>query len=205
MLFVIAPLYIFLFRQRFASTDASPRERYSVWSMNLALLAIAILMSWLFGFWTYVLLQLVAWMVAGASGIWLFYIQHQFEDAYWERDEQWDYTSAALQGSSYYKLPRVLQWLSGNIGFHHIHHLSPQHPELQPRALSQRRSDFPAGEGHHAVLELEITETPVVGRSHEEAGGIRAPAPAAQAAAQATLSFLAGGYSDFRYSTRSCC
>jgi hypothetical protein len=128
VLFVIAPLYVFLFRQRFAAADASPRERYSVWLMNLALLIVAILMSWAFGFWTYLLLQGVAWMVAGASGIWLFYIQHQFEDAYWERDEHWDYTAAALQGSSYYKLPRVLQWLSGNIGFHHIHHLASNIP-----------------------------------------------------------------------------
>ena len=128
VLFVIAPLYVFLIRQRFSSSDASPRERYSVWLMNFALLAVAIAMSWLFGFWDYLVLQLVAWMVAGASGIWLFYIQHQFEDAYWERDEQWDYTSAALKGSSYYKLPRVLQWFSGNIGFHHIHHLSPNIP-----------------------------------------------------------------------------
>jgi omega-6 fatty acid desaturase (delta-12 desaturase) len=128
VLFVIAPLYVFLFRQRFASSDADSLERHSVWLMNVALLAVAIIMSWLFGFWTYLLLQGVAWMVAGASGIWLFYIQHQFEDAYWERDEQWDYTAAALQGSSYYKLPRVLQWLSGNIGFHHIHHLSATIP-----------------------------------------------------------------------------
>ena len=128
VLFVIAPLYVFLIRQRFSSSDASPRERYSVWLMNFALLTVAIVMSWLFGFWTYLLLQVIAWMVAGASGIWLFYIQHQFEDAYWERDEQWDYTAAALQGSSYYKLPRILQWFSGNIGFHHIHHLSSNIP-----------------------------------------------------------------------------
>src|SRR6187399_400825 len=67
VLFVIAPLYIFLFRQRFAAADASPRERYSVWLMNLALLILAVLMSWAFGFWTYLLLQIVAWMVAGAS------------------------------------------------------------------------------------------------------------------------------------------
>jgi omega-6 fatty acid desaturase (delta-12 desaturase) len=58
----------------------------------------------------------------------MFYIQHQFEDVYWERGENWDYTAAALQGSSFYKLPRVLQWFSGNIGFHHIHHLSPRIP-----------------------------------------------------------------------------
>jgi omega-6 fatty acid desaturase (delta-12 desaturase) len=58
----------------------------------------------------------------------MFYVQHQFEDAYWERDEDWDFTAAALQGSSFYKLPKVLQWFSGNIGFHHIHHLSPRIP-----------------------------------------------------------------------------
>ncbi|MCX6848198.1 MAG: fatty acid desaturase, partial [Verrucomicrobia bacterium] len=64
----------------------------------------------------------------GGIGIWMFYVQHQFEDVYWERDENWDYTAAALQGSSFYKLPKVLQWFSGNIGFHHIHHLSPRIP-----------------------------------------------------------------------------
>jgi len=58
----------------------------------------------------------------------MFYVQHQFEDVYWERGENWDYTAAALQGSSFYKLPRILQWFSGNIGFHHIHHLSARIP-----------------------------------------------------------------------------
>jgi omega-6 fatty acid desaturase (delta-12 desaturase) len=66
--------------------------------------------------------------VAGATGLWLFYVQHQFQGVYWERDDKWDYTAAALRGSSYYKLPKVLQWISGNIGFHHIHHLSPRIP-----------------------------------------------------------------------------
>ena len=67
-------------------------------------------------------------MVAGAAGVWLFYVQHQFDGVYWERGENWDYATAALKGSSYYKLPRILQWFSGNIGFHHIHHLSPRIP-----------------------------------------------------------------------------
>jgi omega-6 fatty acid desaturase (delta-12 desaturase) len=128
VLFVIAPVFIFIFRQRFASSTASPRERHSVWWMNFALLCFAGTMSWIFGIWPYVFIQTVAWMVAGATGIWLFYVQHQFEHAYWERGSDWDYTAAALQGSSYYKLPRILQWLSGNIGFHHIHHLSPRIP-----------------------------------------------------------------------------
>ncbi len=63
--------------------------------------------------------------------MWLFYVQHQFEDVYWERQQDWDYVKAALEGSSFYKLPKVLQWFSGNIGFHHIHHLSPRIPNYE--------------------------------------------------------------------------
>jgi omega-6 fatty acid desaturase (delta-12 desaturase) len=66
--------------------------------------------------------------VTGTAGVWLFYVQHQFEGVNWQRHSEWDYTAAALEGSSFYKLPRVLQWFSGNIGFHHIHHLSPRIP-----------------------------------------------------------------------------
>jgi omega-6 fatty acid desaturase (delta-12 desaturase) len=64
--------------------------------------------------------------IAGSAGFWLFYVQHQFEDVCWERGEDWDYTAAALSGSSFYRLPRILQWFSGNIGYHHVHHLSPR-------------------------------------------------------------------------------
>jgi len=66
--------------------------------------------------------------VAASIGVWLFYVQHQFEDAYWERTEDWNYTDAALKGSSFYRLPKVLQWFTGNIGYHHIHHLSSRIP-----------------------------------------------------------------------------
>jgi omega-6 fatty acid desaturase (delta-12 desaturase) len=99
-----------------------------VWWTNLALAALAGGLIWLFGLKAYVLLQLIMLVVAGSVGVWLFYVQHQFEGVYWERNEGWDYDLAALQGSSFYKLPKVLQWFSGNIGFHHIHHLSPQIP-----------------------------------------------------------------------------
>jgi omega-6 fatty acid desaturase (delta-12 desaturase) len=71
---------------------------------------------------------LTALAVAGSVGFWLFYVQHQFEGVYWERGDEWDYTAAALQGSSFYKLPKILQWFSGNIGYHHIHHLSSRIP-----------------------------------------------------------------------------
>jgi omega-6 fatty acid desaturase (delta-12 desaturase) len=128
VLFVIGPLYLFIVRQRFPSAEANRRERESVHWMNLAIFGMAAALSWIFGIKAYVLIQLTVMMVAGGAGVWMFYVQHQFEGVYWERGEDWDYTKAALQGSSFYKLPKVLQWFSGNIGFHHIHHLSPRIP-----------------------------------------------------------------------------
>ena len=128
VLFVVAPVYLFLIRHRFPKARANRRERYSVYLMNLALLGMAAAMVVAFGLKAYLLIQLTILMVAGSAGVWLFYVQHQFEGVYWERRNEWDYAAAALQGSSFYKLPRVLQWFSGNIGFHHIHHLSPRIP-----------------------------------------------------------------------------
>lgn len=128
VLFVIAPLVLFLIKHRFASAKAAKRERESVFWTNLAVLGMVVGMSSIFGIEAYVLLQVIVLMVAGSAGIWLFYVQHQFEDVYWEHHGKWDYTAAALQGSSFYKLPKILQWFSGNIGFHHIHHLSPRIP-----------------------------------------------------------------------------
>jgi omega-6 fatty acid desaturase (delta-12 desaturase) len=95
---------------------------------NLGIVCLGAALSWAFGFKTYLVLQLLIMGIAGCAGIWLFYVQHQFEGAYWEHSADWDYATAALQGSSFYKLPKVLQWFSGNIGFHHIHHLSPRIP-----------------------------------------------------------------------------
>jgi omega-6 fatty acid desaturase (delta-12 desaturase) len=94
----------------------------------------------LFGVLNYLLIQLIVILVAGSAGIWLFYVQHQFADTYWARSDDWDYVDAAIQGSSYYKLPRILQWFSGNIGFHHIHHLNPSIPNyhLEKCHLSTR-------------------------------------------------------------------
>lgn len=128
VLFVLAPLFLFVVMQRFPSPKASRREQHSVHAMNLALLGMALGLIWIFGLKAYLLIQLIILMVAGGAGVWMFYVQHQFEDVYWERGDNWSYTAAALQGSSFYKLPRILQWFSGNIGFHHIHHLSPRIP-----------------------------------------------------------------------------
>lgn len=128
ILFAIAPVFLFLIRQRFPSPKANKREKYSVYAMNLAIFGLAAILSIVFGWKMYLLIQLLILAVAGGAGVWMFYVQHQFEDVYWERGESWSYVNAALQGSSYYKLPRILQWFTGNIGFHHIHHLSPRIP-----------------------------------------------------------------------------
>jgi omega-6 fatty acid desaturase (delta-12 desaturase) len=128
VLFVIAPVFLFLIQQRVPSLKAPARERYSVYWTNLALGGMAAGLIAIFGLKAYLIIQLTALVTAGAAGVWLFYVQHQFEGVYWERSEEWDYAEAALKGSSFYKLPKVLQWFSGNIGFHHIHHLSPRIP-----------------------------------------------------------------------------
>ena len=128
VLFVLAPLFLFLLKQRVPSIKAPVRERYSVYWTNLAIGAGAAGLIWIFGLQAFLIIQLTVLMVAGSAGVWLFYVQHQFDGVYWERGAAWDYATAALRGSSFYKLPKVLQWFSGNIGFHHIHHLSPRIP-----------------------------------------------------------------------------
>jgi omega-6 fatty acid desaturase (delta-12 desaturase) len=128
VLFVIAPLYVFVIHHRFPAATAPKRERQSVGRTNLALFGITLVMSALIGLKAFLLIQLTVSALAGALGLWLFYVQHQFEGTYWARSKDWDYTAAALQGSSFYKLPKILQWFTGNIGFHHIHHLSPRIP-----------------------------------------------------------------------------
>ena len=128
VLFVLAPLYLFLIHQRFVSSGVGQRERRGVHWTNGAILAIAILASLTIGIKAYLLIQLPVTMVTGMVGLWLFYVQHQFDGVYWERRKDWGFAKAGLEGSSFYKLPRFLQWFTGNIGFHHIHHLNPGIP-----------------------------------------------------------------------------
>jgi len=128
VLFVLAPVFLFVVKQRFASPKARRRERRSVYWTNLAVLAWAAALSWVLGWKAYLLIQLTVMAVGGTAGVWLFYVQHQFEGVYWARHGQWDFTAEALQGSSFYKLPKIMQWFTGSIGFHHIHHLNPRIP-----------------------------------------------------------------------------
>jgi omega-6 fatty acid desaturase (delta-12 desaturase) len=128
LMFTIGGLMVFLVNHRLTTKTAGKRERHSVYWTNLALAGIIVLLSAVIGFKSFVLVELPILVLTTSVGVWLFYVQHQFEGVYWERHERWDYLTAAMQGSSFYKLPKVLQWFTGNIGFHHVHHLSPRIP-----------------------------------------------------------------------------
>ncbi len=128
VLFVFAPLYLFFVWQRFPSPNASKFIRNSIYWTNALLAGMVFALSSIFGLKAYLVIQVTVMGVAGSIGVWLFYVQHQFEGVYWERSKEWDFVASALEGSSFYKLPKVLQWMTGNIGFHHIHHLSPRIP-----------------------------------------------------------------------------
>jgi acyl-lipid omega-6 desaturase (Delta-12 desaturase) len=128
IMFTIGSAGVFLIGHRFFKKSAARRERDSVLWTNLALAGLIAALSALIGFKEYILIQLPVMVLAASAGVWLFYVQHNFEGTYWARREQWDFVTAALKGSSFYKLPQTLQWFTGNIGFHHIHHLSPRIP-----------------------------------------------------------------------------
>ena len=127
-LFVIGPVYVVLIKNRFAGAHFGWRWQRSVLWANLAMLGLGAALSLAGGFQDYLRIQLPVLTLATAFGVWLFYVQHQFEGVSWERQPHWDHFTAAMRGSSYYELPKLLQWFSGNIGFHHIHHLSPRIP-----------------------------------------------------------------------------
>lgn len=146
ILFVPGPVLLFLYFQRFSSKGARKRERNGVVFTNLSVLAVVGIASLTIGFQTYLLIQLPVILIAGALGLWLFYVQHQFESVYWARNEFWDLTKVALEGSSYYKLPKMLQWVTGNIGLHHIHHIRANIPNYNLQACFDAIQAFQAVE-----------------------------------------------------------
>ncbi|MFZ2407023.1 MAG: fatty acid desaturase [Methylobacter sp.] len=128
ILFFVVPIFLFLILQRFPISGASTTEKRSVWLTNIAIISSSIFLIYIADGLSLITIQLGTLFVGSSIGMWLFYVQHQFEDTYWENKEKWNYIEAALTGSSYYELPQLLRWFSGNIGFHHIHHLNPSIP-----------------------------------------------------------------------------
>jgi len=124
----LGPLWALAIEPRFRQGNGRPLDRRSVLYTDLALAPVVAGVILLTGWKAFLLVQLPTVMLAGAAGVFLFYVQHQFEGAYWQRGEDWSYADAALKGSSYLKLPKVFQFFSGNIGLHHVHHLSARIP-----------------------------------------------------------------------------
>ena len=142
IMFGIGPIVALLIGPRLVAKDARPRLRRSVIRTNIALAVLVSLMCLLIGPLNFLLIQAPTVLLAGAAGVWLFYVQHQFEDAYWESAPSWTYADAALRGSSYLKLPRVLQFFSGNIGLHHVHHLSARIPNYNLQRAHDENAIF---------------------------------------------------------------
>jgi len=109
------------------------REKAYVHLTSLALIIVIAAIIMLIGWKTFLLIQIPILYIATVHGVWLFYVQHQYRDVLWEEESGWDYKTTALHGSSWFKLPRILNWFTGNIGFHHIHHLSPRVPNYNLR------------------------------------------------------------------------
>lgn len=131
VMFVIGPIYLVLIANRFNRKGARLKERLNTYLTNFLIFGISALLIWGIGWEAFVMVEGPIFFISGSLGIWLFYVQHTFEDSYFEGDQEWEYVKAAVEGSSYYKLPKLLQWMTGNIGFHHVHHLSPRVPNYK--------------------------------------------------------------------------
>lgn len=131
ILFTVGSFIVFVLTHRFWRPGVGKRERESVIWTNLALAAIAAVLWNLIGWQAILLVEVPILLIACSAGVWLFYVQHNFDGAYWQRHDKWEFFKAGMDGSSFYKLPKLLQWFTGNIGFHHIHHLSPKIPNYK--------------------------------------------------------------------------
>ena len=131
IMFTIGSFLVFTVAHRFWHPGVGKREVWSVIWTDLALAAIFIAMSLTIGWKAFMLVEAPVIFIATGVGVWLFYVQHNFDRTYWERHSQWDFFKAGINGSSFYKLPGILQWFTGNIGFHHIHHISPKIPNYK--------------------------------------------------------------------------
>jgi omega-6 fatty acid desaturase (delta-12 desaturase) len=125
----LGPIYLMVSQRRLLrNAHLNDLQKFSVYSTNAAIAAIVIGFSLWIGFVDFMKIYFPAIYIAASAGILLFYVQHQFEDTYWNEHKEWDYATAAIHGSSYFKMNPVLQWFTGNIGLHHVHHLGPRIP-----------------------------------------------------------------------------
>lgn len=140
VMFGLGPLFMVFILNRRNRSDAKQKERINTYLTNVVIAGICAALIFFMGWQAFLLVHGVTLFVAASLGIWLFFIQHTYEDSYFEHDSEWDYVKAAVEGSSYYKLPKLLQWVTGNIGFHHVHHLAPRVPNYN---LEKAHNDIP--------------------------------------------------------------
>jgi omega-6 fatty acid desaturase (delta-12 desaturase) len=132
LLLLGGPIHLMLgqrFRKR--STATGTRQINSVWATNAGIVVLLTAAVWMLGWSTVLVVYGLPYYLAAMAGVWLFYVQHQFEDAYWTSHGDWDYATAALRGSSHLELSAPLRWFTGHIGLHHVHHLAPRIPNYR--------------------------------------------------------------------------
>jgi omega-6 fatty acid desaturase (delta-12 desaturase) len=143
IMLLFGPIWLMFIKHRVHTRDtAGKREIIGVHATNATILLLFVATSLLIGPGKVAAIYFPAMFIAGAMGVWLFYVQHQFEDTYWAQGAEWDYATAAVEGSSFYRLPRVLNWFTGSIGFHHVHHLSPKIPNYLLRKAHEENPLF---------------------------------------------------------------
>jgi len=154
VMFGIGPIWVFLFKQRlpFGMMRSGVQPWVSAMATNLAIAALAAGLIWLVGLGSFLLVHLPIVIFGGAAGVWLFYVQHQFEETHWSQGPDWQFQQAALHGASHYDLPGVLRWLTGNIGVHHVHHLSSRVPYYR---LPEVLRDYPELRGVGRITLME--------------------------------------------------
>jgi omega-6 fatty acid desaturase (delta-12 desaturase) len=154
-LLILGPLYLMV-NQRFRAQDSTAtreKQERSVWTTNLGIVVAFAVLGYFFGHVDMLKIYLPSIYLAAMMGVWLFYVQHQFEDAYWQPHQEWDYVTSAIAGSSYLRLPRVLQWFSGSIGLHHVHHLGPKIPNYRLQRAHDENPLF------HKVTVISFADT----------------------------------------------
>jgi omega-6 fatty acid desaturase (delta-12 desaturase) len=142
IMFGLGPLWGMLIEPRFVKKGMRQRVRRSILLTDLSLLLLVGGLCWWLGWQEFLLVEGPLVFLAGGAGIWLFYVQHQFDDTYWQRTKEWSFTDAGLRGSSYLSLPKVLQFFSGSIGFHHVHHLNPKIPNYRLQRAHEQNEVF---------------------------------------------------------------
>ena len=180
VLFGIGPAFVFVLQNRFPAgfTHKGWLPWASTMGTNAAIAVTVALLIWLIGFSAFLVIHAPVLLLGAACGVWLFYVQHQFENTYWERQESWTFRDGALHGSSNYQLPPVLRWFTANIGMHHVHHLSSQipyyrlpavlrdHPQLNEVNRLTLRASFKCvrlalwDEGHHRLISFKDLRAP---------------------------------------------